>query len=148
MTATLKALIAVDGSASAEQAVTFADRLLPTDAEVLLVDVVEPERPLVTAGHVTGLTQPIDALPAIERERSDAAGAELRDAAETMAWRDPDTIVDHGLVAGRLVELAGEHDCDLLVVGTRDPGWWTRFWSPSISRHVAANAPCSVLVVR
>lgn len=144
----MKVLIAVDGSDEAEQAVVFADRLVPADAEVLLLDVVEPERPVLVTGHGTGLGHPTDALPAIEQERVAAADDDLLDAAARMAWRDPDTLVDHGLVARRIVDLAAEQGCDLVVVGTRDPGWWSRFWAPSVSRHVASSAPCSVLVVR
>src|SRR6266446_3369574 len=59
---------------------------------------------------------------------------------------------DTELVWGRVPEVicrvAQEHDCDLIVVGSRGLTGFKRLMLGSISNAVAAKAPCPVLVVK
>jgi nucleotide-binding universal stress UspA family protein len=144
----MRVLIAIDGSHEAHQAMTVADELLPEDAEIVLLDVVEPDSALLAAGHDGVIAYPTSAVLELERRRDTQARSSLRVAAAGLAGRDPEVVLDHGHVADRIIEIAREGKMDLVVVGTRDPGWWDRLWSGSVSRKVAADAPCSVLVVR
>jgi nucleotide-binding universal stress UspA family protein len=47
-----------------------------------------------------------------------------------------------------LVDVAERSDADLVIVGTRDAGLFERMFAPSVSRGVARDAPCDVLIVR
>ena len=60
-----------------------------------------------------------------------------------------DIVHTHGDPVERICELASQVEADLVIVGTSDPGVWSRIFSgESISRGVVEHAPCSVLVVR
>jgi nucleotide-binding universal stress UspA family protein len=144
----MRVLIAIDGSEEAHQAMTVADELLPVDAELVLLDVVEPDSMLLAAGHDGVVAYPTSEVLELEQRRDAEARASLRVAAADLAGRDPEVVLDHGRVADRIIDVARDGGMDLVVVGTRDPGWWDRLWSGSVSRKVAADAPCSVLVVR
>jgi nucleotide-binding universal stress UspA family protein len=52
-----------------------------------------------------------------------------------------------GEPAERIVELADKHDADLIVVGTREPGFLERVLGGSVSGSVARRAHCDVLIV-
>jgi nucleotide-binding universal stress UspA family protein len=144
----MRVLIAIDGSEEAHHAMTVADDLLPDEADIVLLDVVEPDSALLAAGHDGVIAYPTAAVLELERHRDAQARASLRMAAAELAGRDPDVVLDHGRVADRIIDIARDAKMDLIVVGTRDPGWWDRLWGGSVSRKVAADAPCSVLVVR
>lgn len=60
-----------------------------------------------------------------------------------------DIVLTHGDPVERICELASQVEADLIIVGTSDPGVWSRIFSgESVSRGVVDHAPCSVLVVR
>ncbi len=60
-----------------------------------------------------------------------------------------DVVITHGDPVEKICELATQVNADLIVVGTSDPGVWSRIFSgESVSRGVVDHAPCSVLVVR
>ena len=46
-----------------------------------------------------------------------------------------------------IVEAAQKHDADLIVVGTREPGFLERLLGGSVSQGVARRANCDVLIV-
>jgi nucleotide-binding universal stress UspA family protein len=49
--------------------------------------------------------------------------------------------------AEAIVQLAEERSADLIVVGTREPGFFERLLGHSVSASVQRNAHCDVLIV-
>jgi nucleotide-binding universal stress UspA family protein len=52
-----------------------------------------------------------------------------------------------GRPGDQIVEVAAEHEADLIVVGTHKPGLLERLFEGSVSRDVARKARCDVLIV-
>ena len=60
---------------------------------------------------------------------------------------EADTVLGVGDPAEAIVQLAVERDADLIVVGTREPGFWERLLGHSVSASVQRHARCDVLIV-
>lgn len=75
--------------------------------------------------------------------------AELEHAAAFLAERGLEGEYDLALgePAARIVELADERGADLIVVGTREPGFVARLLGQSVSGAVQRKAHCDVLIV-
>ena len=53
-----------------------------------------------------------------------------------------------GTPAGSIVEYAGGHDIDLIVMGTHGRGGMSHLLMGSVAERVVRTAPCPVLTVR
>jgi nucleotide-binding universal stress UspA family protein len=51
-----------------------------------------------------------------------------------------------GQPVAEIVEIAQRYDADLIIVGTREPGFLARLFEGSVSQGVARRAQCDVLV--
>lgn len=60
---------------------------------------------------------------------------------------DADTVLGVGDPAEAIVRLAEERGADLIVVGTREPGFFERVLGHSVSASVQRRAHCDVLIV-
>jgi nucleotide-binding universal stress UspA family protein len=60
---------------------------------------------------------------------------------------DAELLAETGEPARRLLELAEERQVDLIIVGSRGRGAWMSAILGSVSGHLAANAPCPVVIV-
>ena len=56
-------------------------------------------------------------------------------------------IVEVGDPVERLLEVARDHDADLIVVGSREHGFLDRLLGRHVDAEVAGHAPCDVLLV-
>ncbi len=57
------------------------------------------------------------------------------------------SVLGVGHPADAIVQLAEERGADLVVVGTREPGFWERMLGNSVSASVQRQARCDVLIV-
>jgi nucleotide-binding universal stress UspA family protein len=58
-----------------------------------------------------------------------------------------ESVLGVGDPAEAIVELAAERNADLIVVGTREPGFFERLLGHSVSDSVQRHAHCDVLIV-
>lgn len=57
-------------------------------------------------------------------------------------------LVRLGSVTEEIVSVAGEEQCDLIVMASRGKGWLARIFHGSMSEEVARRAPCPVLTIQ
>lgn len=130
--------VGYDGGPEAKVALRRAERLArPSNARIKLLTVVTP--PVATPVMVPGVYSP-EYPPEPERVvREGLDSIESALAAESIRLDgDPATELTREC----------EEGVDLLVVGSRGYGPLTRVLLGSVSRKIAGNAPCPVLVVR
>jgi nucleotide-binding universal stress UspA family protein len=146
----VKVLVGVDGSEDSREAVKFLKNFpFPPEATVCIAHVVHVPSPAF--GEHKGYYETAELGGELERLRTAAEvdGKKiLEEAAEFLDGFEVETLVTAGPPARRLVELAGEMDVTLLVVGSRGLTGVERFLMGSVSLQVCHHAPCSVLVVR
>jgi nucleotide-binding universal stress UspA family protein len=143
--------IALDGSDHARRALDWVTSILSLapGVRVRLLGVAEPQ-------HYPGSAPNIVAAPlraavaAIEAERRAALDTELAATAKPMSARfaTVDTAVTTGMPADVIVQDVERNGTDLVVVGARGLGGFTRLLLGSVSEAVLTHATCPVLVVR
>jgi nucleotide-binding universal stress UspA family protein len=74
---------------------------------------------------------------------------QLSEATKKLADRgvQAESVLGMGSAAEAIVELADEKGADLIVVGTREPGFFERLLGHSVSGSVQRHAHCDVLIV-
>ncbi len=58
------------------------------------------------------------------------------------------TIIEEGDIGKKIVEVAEQEDCDLIIVGSQKKKGIKRLFGDNVVRKVINNSPCPVLVVR
>lgn len=148
-------LIGYDGTAPAEHALRRAAEYARAFTAKVVVVSVAPPQPLADTGApgAFGL-MPYPAYPSAGPEqvveRDEQLWEQHRERVQTL-FADADLHVEFTGVAGapaqELVEAAEHHQADLIIVGTREPGFLERLLGGSISQAVARQAHCDVLIV-
>lgn len=132
-----------DGKRALERAIQLATAF---EAELLIATVVATHEDAIAAISPVGV--PVTDERFIERvlEEARAALAEAGQQAEEAGIRH-ELIALEGVPAQALVEVADVKDVDLIVVGTREPGFLERLVRRSVSEAVSRHAHKDVLVV-
>lgn len=147
MSTTRPILFATDGSPSAQEAQREAFELAKRfDAPLLVVSVAHAALPAVGySGY--GYSNVVAELTEAEHHRVKEVLATIATAA--CAEDVPcSTLAVDGLAVEEICRVAGEHDAQLIVVGSHGWGAARRFFSGSVSTGLVHSAPCPVLVVR
>ena len=118
---------------AAELATAFNSRVIVTSVARLLV-----------GGAVARGVGPIDPLdePELHREALEHAETFLTERGIHAQYE-----VTLGDPAASIVDLAEKQEADLIVVGTREPGFFERLMGLSVSDAVEHRAHCDVLIV-
>jgi nucleotide-binding universal stress UspA family protein len=151
----LTIVVGYDGTPAAERALRrAAEYARAFAAKVVVVNVAAPQ-PLaeVSAPGAFGLL-PYSAYALDDArelaERDEQLWEQHRERVQAL-FADAGLPVEFAGVAGEpaqeLVEAAEERQADLIVVGTREPGFLDRLLGGSVSQDVARRARCDVLIV-
>jgi len=142
-------VVGYDGSDPArralERAARFAEKL---EAKLVVTSVAEPvavaDDPYVP-GDAIGLAAPA-IVPVPDRAE---ASRELREAREALTGRNLQVEYEAtvGDAAQGIIDVAEKHDADLIVVGTREPGFLDRVLGGDVSEAVSRHAHRDVLIV-
>lgn len=140
-------LFATDGSPSAEEAQKEAFELARRlDAPLLVVSVAHAALPAVGySGY--GYANVVAELTEAEHRRVKELLATIAETAEA-ADVPCSTFAADGFVVEQICRIAGEHDVQLIVVGSHGWGAARRLLSGSVSTGLVHSAPCPVLVIR
>jgi nucleotide-binding universal stress UspA family protein len=148
-------VVGYDGTAPAEHALRrAAEYARALAAKVVVVSVAAPQ-PLAEADApgAFGL-MPYYAYPAGDPsqvvERNEQLWEEHRARVQAL-FADADLQIEFAGIAGEpaqeLVDAADQRQAELIVVGTREPGFLERLLGGSVSQDVARRAHCDVLIV-
>lgn len=132
-------VVGYDGTEASERALSRAgDFAVAFGSSVVLTSVSPVMTGTARGGGTVDPTQPPEAS-----ESTLSAGV------EKLATRgvQAETVLGVGDPAEAIVELAAERDADLIVVGTREPGFFERLVGHSVSASVQRRAHCDVLIV-
>lgn len=132
-------IVGYDGSEEAKRALERAAELTATfDSRLIVVCIV----PLPVAAAAPGAI-----AEAQELERECEAHLERAQAILSNRRVQAEYLQKLGQPAQAIVDLAEWEKADLVVTGTRDPGFLERLLAGSVSEAVARRAPCDVLIV-
>jgi nucleotide-binding universal stress UspA family protein len=145
-------LVADDGSDAALRAVeTAAELAARTEAELFALAVVNPAE--FWPGDVEALARSEALEEGGTIDRLVDAAAEYLDCCRTIAARQR-VVRFHGEKragsdpAAEILDFAGDHGIDLIVVGSRGRGRLSGLLLGSVSQNLASLARCSVLIAR
>lgn len=152
----MRILVAIDGSEFGQRALHEVARIpWPAGSEVRVISAAEmPFFPSVEFGTLP--RQYYEELEQATRERArrvveEAVDQLRKDLSQASSAPNPPTVEGEFLFASpreAIVEEAHRWRADLVVLGSHGYRGYKRFLLGSVSQSVAANAPCSVLIVR
>jgi nucleotide-binding universal stress UspA family protein len=158
-------IVGYDGSQQAERALERAAELAQALAARLLVvsvagsgspDTVPALEPveasvasLVPGPVATGAPTPLPVPEELRPDPQELAQRRLERARTSLARKqvEAEYVAEVGDAAERLLALANEGGCDLIVVGSRERGFLDRLLGRHVDEAVAAHAACDVLLV-
>lgn len=132
-------VVGYDETEAAKRALARTADLAKAFGSKVVVTSVAPV--LVPAARGMGAVDPADP-PELHREELAHARAFL-----TERGIEPELQPAIGEPADTIVEVAGKFGADLIVVGTREPGFVDRILTGSVSQAVSRKARCDVLIV-
>ena len=121
---------------------TAADLAGIFDATLHVVDVVAPMHGFETLYAMKALAHDVESHKRAVAQRSDQLD---RLVSEVMP--SAKAIVVQGQAGEAVAEYAGEHNADLLVIGSHQKGWWDALTTGAASPELVRDAPCDVYVV-
>ena len=136
-------VVGTDGSPSAEVAVRRAAEIATGSGAVVHLVTAYPDVP--SYGERIGSSAKRDAINLQEVAESVLARAAGELESQGV---EVETNAQEGEPAHVIIEVAREHNADLIVVGARGLTGLQRFLLGSVSSKLSHHAPCSVMIVR
>ena len=132
-------VVGYDGTEASERALERAGEIAGAFGSSVILTSVSPV--MTGAAHGGGSVDPTDP-PDAHQSLLDAGKQKLSERGV-----NADTVLGMGDPSDAILELAEQRNADLIVVGTREPGFWERLFGHSVSGSVQRHAHCDVLIV-
>ena len=132
-------VVGYDGTEASQRALDRASQVARAFGSSVIVTSISTR--MGGAVHAGGAGDPTDP-PEAHESLLDAATAKLAE-----EGIQAESVLGMGDAADAIVELAEQRDADLIVVGTREPGFFERLMGHSVSESVQRHARCDVLIV-
>jgi len=132
-------VLGYDGTEASQRALERAADIAAAFGSSVIVTSVSTR--LGGAVHGGGSADPADP-PEAHESLLDSATKELADRGVQV-----ESVLAMGDAADAIIELAEQRGADLIVVGTREPGFFERLMGHSVSESVQRHAHCDVLIV-
>jgi nucleotide-binding universal stress UspA family protein len=132
-------VLGYDGSEASERALDRAGDIGTAFGSTVIVTSVSAT--MTGAAHGGGSTDPTDP-PETHTTLLDGATKKLAERGVAA-----ESVLGMGDPADAILELAEQRSADLIVVGTREPGFFERLMGHSVSESVQRHAHCDVLIV-
>ena len=132
-------VLGYDGTEASQRALERAADIAAAFGSSVIVTSVSTR--LGGAVHGGGSGDPADP-PEAHESLLDSATKELADRGVQV-----ESVLAMGDAADAIIELAEQRGADLIVVGTREPGFFERLMGHSVSESVQRHAHCDVLIV-
>jgi nucleotide-binding universal stress UspA family protein len=142
-------VVGYDGTRPAERALARAIELAQAFGSSIVVTDVAVE-PLPATPGAFGLTPYYLTTPEQGLRTDEGVWREHRSRVEAILAESGIAHEFAGAVgqpAAEIIDVAEQRDADLIVVGTREPGFLERLFGGSVSEGVARQARCDVLIV-
>lgn len=143
-------VVGYDGTRPAERALKRAVQLAQAlGSDLIVADVATPQ-PLQTSPGAFGLMPYYFRTTEAEVRSDEALWRRHRGRLESLLAETGLVYEFAGVVgqpAEEIVDVAERRNADLIVVGTREPGFLARLLEGSVSQDVARRAHCDVLIV-
>lgn len=144
----MRILLATDGSTFSEVAEkTVTATIIPQNAEVLVLEVVEPlmftAPPQMAPGYAPEQAARMQEIVNLAKKTTDLAAGRLRAAGFKAEARVVETDVRNGIL-----DTAEHWKPDLIVLGSHGRRGLAKFLLGSVADAVARHAKCSVFIVR
>ena len=144
----MKILLATDGSRFSEAATrTLTSQLRAEGAEVLVLQVVEPlvyaTPPQMAPGYAPEMATRLQ----YELKRARDSVVHAAETLRTAGFKVDSRVAENEIRTG-ILDIAGEWQADLIVLGSHGEKGLRKFLLGSVAEFVARHAACSVLIVR
>jgi nucleotide-binding universal stress UspA family protein len=144
-------VVGYDGSEDAGRALERSVEIARAfSARLIVVSVAElpPTPPVYAFGAPAGLAAPVlHETPLADVAPEEIVARALAEARARVEGVEAEFEARSGDAGNALIAVADERGADLLVVGTREPGFLTRLLEGSVSSDLTRRAHCDVLVV-
>lgn len=143
-------LVAVDGSEQSLRAVDAAVNVAQRyDARLLILCVYRHHSPLESSLSMVRVRQQQDITPdkAMQEYAKEVVGQAKRHAAEA-GMAEVEGYTKRGQPARAIVDFAHQHECDLIVLGSRGTGDSGGFFLGSVSHKVTGLSRVACLVIK
>jgi nucleotide-binding universal stress UspA family protein len=148
MTMTNKVLVAIDGSGISDLAVdTLTARLRPQEAEILVLQVMEPMIYSVPPEMSPGYTPELVARKKEDQERAMNALTYAAEVLRKAGFKVESRLVESEIKEG-ILAVAGEWGANLIVVTSHARHGMDKFLHRSVAEGIVHRAPCAVLVLK
>jgi nucleotide-binding universal stress UspA family protein len=135
-----KILVPLDGSKYSDKALLRASEIVKTfDSEIILLYVVEKSLPV----NLLDRKEYLKILRNFGHKTLEKANDKLLKKGITAK-----ILIKEGNIVHEIEKTVKKEKCDLLIVGNKGLGAFTRFLLGSVSNKLAQSSPCSLLIVK